>query len=111
MTQAIKLYQRYTEQQLIDMRQQLIDDPANAYVGPKSICLYTEKTYKKIEQIVWAIYHHGQDARKAAGEADQAGDPGTNDLLVSNVVRTNELQVWFLAEHLVPIPLVQEKSA
>ena len=46
--------------------------------------------------------------RKAAKEADEAGDPGTNDLLVSSVVRTNELQVWFLAEHLVPLPLTEE---
>jgi len=31
-------------------------------------------------------------------------DMGTNDLLVSGVVRTNEAQVWFLAEHLVDVP-------
>jgi starvation-inducible DNA-binding protein len=46
-------------------------------------------------------------ARKAADEADDAGDDGTNDLLVSNVVRTNEMQVWFLAEHLVDAPVVE----
>jgi starvation-inducible DNA-binding protein len=46
-------------------------------------------------------------ARKAAGEADEAGDDGTNDLLVSDVIRTNEMQVWFLAEHLVDRPLVR----
>ena len=39
--------------------------------------------------------------REAAGKADDAGDDGTNDLFVSNVLRTNELQVWFLTEHLV----------
>jgi starvation-inducible DNA-binding protein len=33
-------------------------------------------------------------------------DSGTNDLLVSQVLRTNETQVWFLAEHLVDTPLV-----
>jgi starvation-inducible DNA-binding protein len=33
-------------------------------------------------------------------------DSGTNDLLVSQVLRMNELQVWFLAEHLVDTPLV-----
>jgi starvation-inducible DNA-binding protein len=42
------------------------------------------------------------EARKYAKAADDAGDDGTNDLLVSNIVRTNELQVWFLAEHLAP---------
>jgi len=39
--------------------------------------------------------------REAADKADEAGDPGTNDVLVSNILRTNELQVWFLTEHLV----------
>lgn len=33
-------------------------------------------------------------------------DSGTNDLLVSQVLRMNELQVWFLAEHFVDTPLV-----
>ena len=33
-------------------------------------------------------------------------DDGTNDLLLSDVIRTNELQVWFLSEHLVDEPLV-----
>jgi starvation-inducible DNA-binding protein len=46
------------------------------------------------------------EARRAAREAADAGDDGTNDLLVSEVVRTNELQVWFLAEHLVATPAV-----
>jgi hypothetical protein len=34
-------------------------------------------------------------------------DHGTNDLLMSEMFRTNELQVWFLAEHLVNVPVVQ----
>lgn len=48
-----------------------------------------------------------KEAREFAGKADEAGDDGTNDLLVSDVVRTNELQVWFIAEHLVALPQVQ----
>jgi starvation-inducible DNA-binding protein len=48
-----------------------------------------------------------KEARTMAKQADDAGDDGTNDLLVSNVIRTNELQVWFLAEHLVDVPLVR----
>jgi starvation-inducible DNA-binding protein len=39
-------------------------------------------------------------------KADENGDDGTNDLLVSEVIRTNELQVWFVAEHVVAEPLV-----
>lgn len=47
-------------------------------------------------------------ARTAARQTAQAGDDGTNDLLVSQVIRTHELQVWFLAEHLVDVPLARE---
>lgn len=48
-----------------------------------------------------------KEARTMAKQASDAGDDGTNDLLVSNVIRTNEMQVWFLAEHLVDVPLVR----
>jgi starvation-inducible DNA-binding protein len=48
-----------------------------------------------------------KEARTMAKQASQAQDDGTNDLLVSDVIRTNELQVWFLAEHLVDVPLVR----
>jgi starvation-inducible DNA-binding protein len=40
-------------------------------------------------------------ARKLARRAVELGDDGTNDLVVSEVLRRNELQVWFLSEHLV----------
>ncbi|WP_239103508.1 Dps family protein [Microbispora corallina] len=43
----------------------------------------------------------------AAARAADMGDDGTNDLLVSQVVRTGEMQAWFLAEHLVETPLVR----
>jgi len=48
-----------------------------------------------------------REARTLARRASQLGDDGTNDLAVSEVLRTNELQVWFLSEHLVNVPLVQ----
>jgi starvation-inducible DNA-binding protein len=40
------------------------------------------------------------EARPFAREAAQRGDDGTNDLLVSGVVRRNELQSWFVLRHL-----------
>jgi starvation-inducible DNA-binding protein len=46
-------------------------------------------------------------SRAMAKQASQSGDEGTNDLLISDVVRTNELQVWFLAQHLVDVPTVR----
>jgi len=48
-------------------------------------------------------------AREAASKAAERGDEGTNDLLVSDVIRTNEMQVWFLSQHLVDTPLVRAK--
>ena len=45
------------------------------------------------------------ESRSMAKEAAEAGDDGTNDLLVSDVIRTNERQVWFLGAHLVEEPL------
>ncbi len=47
------------------------------------------------------------DAHEAAGRVVALGDDGTNDLIVSDVIRTGELQAWFLAEHLVDTPLVR----
>jgi starvation-inducible DNA-binding protein len=44
-----------------------------------------------------------------ARQAATSGDDGTNDLIVSDVIRTNEMQVWFVAEHLVDAPLVHAK--
>ena len=46
-------------------------------------------------------------ARELAGRADELEDHATNDLLASAVLPTNELQVWFVAEHLVDTPLVR----
>jgi starvation-inducible DNA-binding protein len=45
--------------------------------------------------------------RKSASEASDRGDEGTNDLLISDVLRTNELQAWFVSEHVVDTPLVK----
>ena len=52
-----------------------------------------------------------KEARTMARQAAEAEDDGTNDLLVSDVIRTNELQVWFLAEHAVDVPLVRVDQA
>lgn len=52
-------------------------------------------------QIILKQAHEGADA------ADESGDDGTNDLLVSNIIRTGEPQVWFIAEHLASTDLVR----
>jgi starvation-inducible DNA-binding protein len=48
-----------------------------------------------------------KEARAMARRATERGDDGTNDLLVSDVIRRNELQVWFVAEHVVDVPLTR----
>jgi starvation-inducible DNA-binding protein len=50
-----------------------------------------------------------KEARTMARLAAKNDDEGTNDLLVSDVIRTNELQVWFLAEHVVDAPVVRHE--
>lgn len=61
-------------------------------------------------QISRLLYAHEvvlKEARTMARGATERGDDGTNDLLVSAVIRTNELQVWFVAEHVVDVPVVR----
>src|SRR5215813_1631879 len=47
-----------------------------------------------------------KEARTMARRAVESGDDGTNDMLVGTVIRKNELQVWFVAEHVIDVPLV-----
>jgi len=42
--------------------------------------------------------------RDGAKLATDHGDDGTNDLLIGGVLRTNEMQVWFLSEHVRSAP-------
>jgi len=48
--------------------------------------------------------------RKLASRAVELGDDGTDDLVVSDVLRTNEFQAWFISEHLVDMPLVEAED-
>ena len=50
------------------------------------------------------------ECRTLAARASELGDDGTNDTVVSDVLRTNELQSWFLTEHLVEMPLVHAQD-
>ena len=52
-----------------------------------------------------------KEARAIARSAGECGNDGTNDLLVSNVIRLNEMQAWFVAEHIVNTPLVHANGA
>ncbi len=50
------------------------------------------------------------EARSMARQAAEIGDDGTNDLIVSDLIRLNEMQVWFISEHLVDVPLVRAEE-
>jgi starvation-inducible DNA-binding protein len=50
-----------------------------------------------------------KEARTMARLAAASGDDGSNDLIVGGIIRRNELQVWFVAEHVVKVPLTHTK--
>jgi starvation-inducible DNA-binding protein len=68
-----------------------------------------EEVPVQISRLLEAHHVILKDARELAEKANDLGDVGTNDLLASSVVRTNEMQVWFVSEHLVEMPLVLAK--
>jgi starvation-inducible DNA-binding protein len=68
-----------------------------------------EEVPVQISRLLEAHHLILKDARDLADKAADMGDVGTNDLLASAVVRTNEMQVWFVGEHLVEMPLVLAK--
>jgi starvation-inducible DNA-binding protein len=54
-----------------------------------------------------------RDATQLEGHAgsrrtDRSAGRGSNDILMSDVLRRHELQVWFVAEHVVDMPLIED---
>jgi starvation-inducible DNA-binding protein len=68
-----------------------------------------EEVPVQLSRLLEAHEHILVETREAAKKAAEREDDGTNDLLVSDVIRTNEMQVWFLSEHLVDTPLVRAR--
>jgi starvation-inducible DNA-binding protein len=66
-----------------------------------------EEVPVQVSRLLEAHEHVLTAARALARQAAEHGDDGTNDLVVSEVIRRNELQVWFISEHLVDTPLVR----
>lgn len=58
-----------------------------------------ENTEAQLTRLLHAHEVILMEARAMARASAAAGDVGTNDIIVSNVVRVGELQVWFLAQH------------
>jgi hypothetical protein len=57
----------------------------------------------------WQGHHRSSAERASPGASVRRGDDGSNALIASEVIRRNELQVWFVAEHVVPLALAQAK--
>jgi len=68
-----------------------------------------EEVPVQVSRLLEAHEHILITARALARRAAELGDDGTNDLVISEVVRANELQVWFVSEHLVDTPLVHAR--
>jgi starvation-inducible DNA-binding protein len=66
-----------------------------------------EETPVLISRLVDAHQVVLEHAHPLAERADELGDDGSSDLLVSDLIRTTEMQMWFLREHLVNVPLVE----
>lgn len=73
-----------------------IERPPN---GAEEVPVMLSRLLEAHETIITAV-------REAIEATEKNGDWGTNDLLMSDVLRRHELQVWFVSQHLVDVPLV-----
>ncbi len=94
----------YGEQnELVDAIAERIQLLGGVSVAPKG----REDVPTQISRLLHAHQIVLKEARAMARRAADAGDDGTNDLIVSDVIRGNELQVWFIAEHVVDAAIVE----
>ena len=68
-----------------------------------------EEVPVQISRLLEAHKHIMQSCHEIAEAADKAGDDGTNDMVVSDILRGNELQSWFIGQHLVEMPFILAK--
>jgi starvation-inducible DNA-binding protein len=84
-----------------------------ADVAESTIIPRPPKGRESVPVQIWRLLHGHKivlkEARSMARQAAQDGDDGTNDLIVSDVIRPNELEVWFVAEHVVDTPVVRAR--
>jgi len=82
-----------------------------ADVAETTIIPWTPKGREEVPGQISRLLHAHEIVLKEphtmARLAAESGDDGANNLLVSDVIRPNEKQVWFLSEHLVDAPLVK----
>jgi starvation-inducible DNA-binding protein len=68
-----------------------------------------EEVPVQISRLLEAHKHIMQSCHDIAEAADKAGDDGTNDMVISDILRANELQSWFIGQHLVDMPFILAK--
>jgi starvation-inducible DNA-binding protein len=69
--------------------------------GAEEVSAMIDRTARAHEIVI-------EKVRAAIEATEKSGDWGSNDLLMSDVLRRHELQVWFLTEHVVDVPLVSD---
>lgn len=69
--------------------------------GAEEVAVMIDRTLRAHEIVIEKI-------RAAITATEESEDWGSNDLLMGDVLRRHELQVWFLAEHVVQVPLVED---
>ena len=69
--------------------------------GAEEVAVMIDRTLRAHETIITKV-------RKGIKTTETSEDWGTNDLLMSDVLRRHELQVWFLAEHVVDVPVIRD---
>jgi starvation-inducible DNA-binding protein len=113
------LFDKHAEEQLeiIDVLAERVQSLGGIAVGdPRHAAELTsiERPPNGAEDVA-AMIHRLLDAhetiiekvRRGIDKTEKSGDWGSNDVLMSDVLRRHEMQVWFVAEHVVDIPLVE----
>ncbi len=67
--------------------------------GAEEVAVMIDRTLRAHETVIGKV-------RDAIEATEKAADWGSNDLLMGDVLRRHELQVWFLSEHVVDVPLI-----
>jgi starvation-inducible DNA-binding protein len=114
------LFDKHAEEQgeIIDLVAERVQSLGGIAVGdPRHAAELTtiERAPNGAESVA-AMIHRLLDAhetviekvRAAIDKTEKLGDWGTNDMLMGDVLRRNELQVWFVAEHVVDVPLIED---
>jgi starvation-inducible DNA-binding protein len=65
-----------------------------------------EEVPVQISRLLEAHKQIMEECHDIAEAADDAGDDGTNDMVISDILRANELQSWFIGQHLVEMPFI-----